>query len=221
MPIAWRYEPIDVARFPLGKNPFRARGLAYDAAFRYIDGRLPGGRSAFMNALGKGDPFAAYYDQLFLVAADYDVSPLLHLLSIVSTLEGTPTSAFIQERSRWSGARDLQGLWRRSLQGPTAGEVAKRLAFAFERYFPPCTGTVLVSLADRCEGEIGRVPACMNGLYVDATIGFYIGAVEASGGKNVTVSFERPRADGVHEGVAVERLRFVARWSDAGAPTAS
>jgi hypothetical protein len=61
----------------------------------------------------------------------------------------------------------------------------------------------------------------MNGLYADATVGSYIGAVEASGGKNVVVSFERPRADGVHEGVAIERLRFVARWSDAGAVTTS
>jgi hypothetical protein len=158
VPSSWRYEPIDVARFPLGKCPFRARGLAYDTAFRYIDGRLPGGRRAFLGALGEADPFAPYYDQIFLVAADYDVSPLLRLFSVVSRLEGATTSAFIQERSRWSGAHDLQGLWRRSLQGPTAGEVAKRLAFAFERSFPPCTGTVLVSVADRCEGELERVP---------------------------------------------------------------
>jgi hypothetical protein len=208
----WRYEPLGSEAFPIGQGPFRARGLAYRDALRYVDERLPGSRPAFLEALGKNDELASYYDQIFLVAGDYDVSPLVRLFVVAASLERKAPAAFIQERARWSGETDLTGVWKRSLQGPTPGDVAKRLAFAFERYFPPCTGTILAGEPERCEGEIRGLPACMNGVYAYATVGFYLGALEATGARDVRVQLDRPRADGVLAGVPTERLRFVARW---------
>src|ERR1700689_3254620 len=141
----WRFEPLAPGRFPVGESPFRARGLAYVNALRYVDTRLPGARGAFLQALGAGDPFATFYDQIFLVTGDYDVSPLVRLFAVAAGLEATPVGRFIQERARWSGGSDTKGVWKPALHGSTPLEVAARLNFAFERYFPPCRATVLAT----------------------------------------------------------------------------
>src|SRR5579872_6508071 len=133
--MAWRYEPLDTRQFPLGEGPFRARGLAFVNALRYVDERLPGSRAAFVAALG--DPeLAEFYRQIFLVAGDYDVSPLVRLFSVAAKIEGVPVGTFIERRARWSGVKDLEGIWKPALHGATPGDVARRLHFAFVRYFP-------------------------------------------------------------------------------------
>ncbi len=207
--MAWRFDPLD--RFPVGEGPFRARGLAYTSALKYLEKRLPGGRPAFNAALG-ADPTRGFYDQLFLAIADYDIGPLLRLYKIVAAIEGTPIDRFIAERAAWSGGADTKGVWKRPLSGDSIAEVAERLQFAFNRYFPPCQANVRKATATSFEGELTRLPACMNGLYVQSTVGFYRGALEGAGAREVRVDFERPITDGLHAGVPVERVRFVVTW---------
>jgi hypothetical protein len=211
--IAWRYEPLDPRVFRVGEGPFRARGLAYAGALRYVDKKLPGGRAAFVAALGPNDPYAAFYDQLFLAIGDYDVSPLVRLYAIAARLEGVPMARFIEERARWSGGVDPKGIWKRPLHGTTPEEVAERLNFAFNRYFPPCHATALRAASGQFSGELAKLPTCMDGLYVQSTVGFFIGALEGAGARDVRVELAPPVADGTHAGVPVERARFVVRWS--------
>jgi len=92
-------------------------------------------------------------------------------------------------------------------------DVAARLNFAFERYFPPCRGEVVASRPERFEGELRGLPSCMNGLYVQCTVGFYVGALEGAGARNVILHFERPAPDGARAGVPLERIRFAAQWT--------
>jgi hypothetical protein len=210
----WRLEPLDADSFAVGEGPFRARGLAYVGALRYVDTRIPGARAAFLRALGADDPFAAFYDQIFLVTGDYDVSPLVRLYVVAAELEGVAVGRFIQERARWSGGSDTKGVWKPVLHGPSPAEVAQRLNFAFERYFPPCGATVIASQAQRFEGELRGLPSCMDGLYVHCTMGFYAGALQGAGARDVLVRFEQPAPDGARAGVAVERIRFAVQWSN-------
>ncbi len=214
-PRPWRFEPLDAVTFPVGEGPFRARGLAYVNALRYVDTRIPGARSSFLRALGERDPFATFSDQIFLVTGDYDVSPLVRLFVVAAGVTGIPVARFIQERSRWSGGSDTQGVWKPALHGSTPTEVAARLNFAFERYFPPCRGDVLATQPERFDGELRGLPSCMNGLYVQSTIGFYVGALEGAGARDVLVHFEQPEPDGAREGIAVERVRFAVQWANA------
>jgi hypothetical protein len=214
---AWRYEVLDPAKFRVGDGPFRARGLAYAGALRYVDVRLAGGRPALLRAIGKESPFAGFYDQIFLVSGDYDISPLVLLLSAIAELAGVPVGQFIRERARWSGNSDTKGLWKPALHGPTPEAVASRLDFAFERYFPPCGANVQAARAGYCEGELRRLAACMNGLYAQSTVGFYEGALEGAGARDVRVHFERPSSDGAHAGVLLERVRFSVTWEQARA----
>src|SRR4051794_35932739 len=99
---AWRYEPLDPNRFKVGDGPFRVRGLAYAGLFQYVDHRLPGGRAAFYRAVGESHPYRSYYDQIFVVAGSYDVSPYLHIFKTLAKLEGTTVGRVIIDRSRAS-----------------------------------------------------------------------------------------------------------------------
>ncbi len=202
----WSYEPLERPG-----HPFRARGLAYVSALKYVDGPLPGGRRAFLEALGTSED-AAFYDQIFIVAGDYDVSPLLRLYVVAAAIEKTPLAAFIEERARWSGSSDSKGLWKPSLHGATPEDVAAKLHFAFNRYFPPCHAQPLNAERETFSGELSLIPTCMNGLYTASTLGFYRGALDGVGATGVHVDWERPIASGMHGGTKIERLRFTVTW---------
>jgi len=208
-----RFQPLDPKRFPLGTGPFRARGLAFVAALEYIDTRLPGGRTAFFAALGKDDPHAPYYDQLFVMSGDYDVSPLVRLYTVVAGLEGMSAARFIEDRSRWSARSTSQGLWKPLLKASSPEEMAERTHLAFNRYFTPCTAKPLGVQKGRFDGELAQIPACMNGIYRCATAGFISGAVELVGAKQARFEWQRPTPDGEIEGVPLEKVRFSALWS--------
>jgi hypothetical protein len=210
--VAWRYEPLDRHAFPLGEGPFRACGLAYTGALRYVDKRLPGGRAALAAALGPNDPCLAFYEQLFLAVADYDISPLVRLFVAAARIEDVPIGRFIAERARWSGGADSRGVFKWPLHGATLEETAQRLHFAFNRYFPPCQAEPLGARTGRFEGELSRLPACMDGLYAHSTVGFCTGALESAGARDVRVEFEPRTSDGTHAGVPLVRARFTVTW---------
>ena len=200
----WRYEPLSAP-----SATFRARGLAYVSAFKYVDTRLAGGRPAFDAAIGAE---RAFYEQIFVVAGDYEVAPLLRLFVTVARLEDKPIERFIEERARWSGASDSKGVWKPALHGATPKDVAARLHFAFNRYFPGCEAHPLEASTDRFAGELAKIPSSMSGLYAASTVGFYRGALEGTGATGVELAWERPKPDGRVDGVPIERLRFVATW---------
>jgi hypothetical protein len=208
-----RYEPLGVDQFPLGEGPFRARGLAFVSALKYVDTRLRGGRAAFLEALGPGDPFAPYYDQIFLVTGDYDVSPLVRLYTVVAAVEHTPVGRFIEARSRWSAESTTKGLWRPILKVSSPEAMAESTNQAFNRFFQPCHAEKVASHKGHFEGELHKLPACMSGLYTSSTVGFFGEAIEIAGGKGCKVEMARPEADGALAGVSLLRVRFTATWS--------
>lgn len=209
----WRYEPLDTRKYPVGSGPFRARGLAYAHVLAYVDARLPGGRRALLDRLGPADPFASFFDQIFIASGEYDLSPLVRLFAVAASMKGVDVGAFIRRRSARSGETDTKGVWKPALHGRTPEEVAPRLSFAFARYYPPCTGAALRTEPGLFEGELRGLPGCMNGVYVDSTIGFYEGALAGVGARDVRADFDPPVGDGVFAGVALERIHFTVRWA--------
>lgn len=208
----WRYEPLGVDQFALGEGPFRARGLAYAAALKYVDTRFPGGREAFRAALGKGDPFASYYDRIFLVTGDYDVSPLVRLYALVAAAEGVSVGRFIEERARWSAESTARGLWKPFMKSTSPEAMAENINQAFNRFFQPCHAEKIENKPSRFEGELSKLPTCMSGLFVSSTVGFFSGAIELAGGKACKLEVARPSSDGEIAGVPICRVRFVATW---------
>ncbi|MFO0756055.1 MAG: hypothetical protein U0359_06170 [Byssovorax sp.] len=207
-----RFEPLGTDRFPLGEGPFRVRGLAFASALKLVDTRFPGGRPGFLKALGPGDPFAPYYDQIFLVTGDYDVSPLLRLYNIVSAHLGIPVGRFIEERSRWSAESTTKGLWRPMLKQSSPEAMAESTNLAFNRFFSPSRADKVECRAGYFMGELTKLPACMAGLFMSSTVGFFSEAVEIAGGRNCQVQFEPAESDGTLAGVSLVRARFAATW---------
>lgn len=212
----FRYDPLGPARFPIGQGPFRARGLAYVSSLKYVDTRLPGGRPAFLATLGADDPFTPFFDQLFLVGGEYDVSPLLRLFDVCAQIEGVYVGRFIEARAYRSAESDAQGVWRSMLKGPTPEAMAERTHLAFNRYFPPCQAATITARPGRFEGELRGIPASMSGLYTSCTSGFISGAVALTGATDMRSEWERPRPDGMLQGVPLERVRFAVVWGSAG-----
>jgi hypothetical protein len=208
---AWRYEPLDPRRFPVGEGPFRVTGAAFVTAMSYVDRRLPGGRKALLTALGSGDPFARYYDQSFDAALYYDVSPLLRLLCVGARITHAPVPRFIEARSRWSAALDARGPLKPAVK-TSPERMAERMHLDFNRYVRPTHARTVGIERGRFDGELAKVPAPMNGFYVGATVGFVSGALSLVGATEIHFEWEPPSKDGQHAGVPVERLRFVSTW---------
>lgn len=209
--LAFRYDPFGPEAFPIGGSPFRVRGLAYMALRHYADHKLPGGFGAVVDGL-EGDPFAAYYQQLFIAAGDYDASPLLRLFRRICDLRGREIGAFIAARSRASAAQDSTGMWKPLLKASSPMEMAKRLPLAFNRYFEPCAASVVDIRQDSFSGELGVVPEAMSGLYCQSTVGFVTGCLELAGARNATLEWTSRQPSGAHGGVPVQRWGFQARW---------
>lgn len=207
----WNFEPISLARFPLGEGPFRVRGLAYLAAMAYVEHRLPGGRIALAQLLA-GDPYGPYFDQIFVPPGNYDVSPLLRLHQHAAKKEGTPIGRFIEERSRASASHDARGMWKPLFGGVSVPTMAERLPLAFNRYFDPCHARVLSVTETSFSGELTKLAEPMTGLYTNATTGFVSGALAFAGAQDVTLDWETAEREGSHEGIPTYKVRFVARW---------
>jgi hypothetical protein len=208
---AWCYEPLDTVRFPPGEGPFRVRGVAFVTALNYVERRLPGGWDALVASMDES--VASYCDQAFDLTESYDASVLLRLLVVAAKVAHAPVGRFIEARSRWSANGERRG----PLQPAAAAspeKMAERLHLDFNRYFRPTSARSLAVAPGRFEGELTKVPTPMNGLYVGATVGFVSGALELTGARGVAFEWTPPFADGVHAGVPLERLAFLATWAE-------
>ncbi|HMR74732.1 MAG TPA: hypothetical protein PKD61_06460 [Polyangiaceae bacterium] len=188
------------------------RGLAYMALRQYAEHKVDGGFSAAVRALGD-DPFAHYYQQLFIAAGDYDASPLMRMFQELSRRAGREIGSFIAARSRASAVRDSTGMWKPLLKNSTPHAMAERLPLAFNRYFEPCAASVEDHESKSFTGTLKHVPECMSGLYCESTNGFVSACLELAGASGASVDWLSREPSGALSGVAVATWRFRARWS--------
>ncbi len=206
-----RFEPLET-RFAAGAEPFRVRGLAYVGALEYVDKRFPGGRARIGELLGDSDRDARYFNQLFLVAGHYDISPLVRLYVALAEHVGQTPATFVAKRGRKSAAGVVRGLWKTVLKTSSPEAMAERVHFAFNRYFEPTAAESLSVTKGRFEGELREMPAPMSGFFAASTDGFVVAALELAGGHEVRMDWSEPRTDGALAGVPLERVRFTASW---------
>lgn len=209
---AFRFEPLGPELFKIGESPFRVRGLAYMALRQYAEHKVDGGFSAVVRALGN-DPFANYYQQLFIAAGDYDASPLMRMFQELSRRAGREIGSFIAARSRASAVRDSTGMWKPLLKHSTPHAMAERLPLAFNRYFEPCTASVEENEGASFSGTLKSVPESMSGLYCESTNGFVSACLEVAGASGARVEWLSREPTDALSGVAVATWRFRARWS--------
>lgn len=221
-PGSFKIEPLPLSAFPLGDGPFRVRGLAYATLLDYVDKRLPGGRPALMAALGPADPWLPYIDQLFVVGADYDASPLCRLFVAAARVRGEDVARFVEKRAQQSAKTDVHGMWKPLLKTSSPEAMAERLHIAFNRYFrtsttdpkdPACEAKPISVVRGRFEAELGGLPAPLAGVHVWSTRGFVTAALTLAGAREPTISLGGPIPDGRFLGVPLLRVRLVSNWS--------
>jgi hypothetical protein len=213
LPIRARFQPLPTAQFALGEGPFRVRGLAYKTVLDYIDQRFPGGRPALRDAFGAGDPWVPYLEQIFVVGADYDLSPLVRLYVVLAQLRGEAVDQFVERRSASSGHDNTSGIWKPLLNRDTPQATAERMHLAFNRYFQPCHGVSIESQTGRFEGALEGLPEPMAGMYVASTAGFFKGALGVSGAQGIEVAFDAPTPNGNLQSVPLVRVVFRVTWT--------
>ena len=197
--------------FKVGESPFRVRGLAYMALRAYADHKLDGGLQAVLKDL-EGDPFANYYQQLFIAAGDYDAAPLMHLFQVLAERTGRNVGEFIFLRSRASAVHDSTGMWKPLLKSSSPTAMAERLPLAFNRYFEPCAATVQQTRSTEFLGTLRNVPECMSGLYCESTNGFVTACLELAGARDASIEWLGRDSAGALNGVPIQTWRFRARW---------
>ncbi len=207
----WRFEPIVPSGYPVGKSPFRVRGLAYVTVLDYVKRRTPGGLAAVSERL-QHLPFAGYFDQIFVPFGDYDAAPLLQLFLTVGGIESAAPSSFIERRSRGSAKVDAAGMWKPLLSAKSLDQMIERLPVAFNRYYSPCRARVFDVGPKGFRGELSIVPEPMNGLYVFSTNGFVGACLELAGAEGVRFQWASPQRDGTLDNIPTETLAFSASF---------
>jgi hypothetical protein len=178
----------------------------------YAEHKVDGGFAAVVHRMGD-DPFAPYYQQLFIAAGDYDAVPLMRMFLALAERAGRDIGTFISARSRASAVRDSTGMWKPLLKNSTPGAMAARLPIAFNRYFEPCAARV-ESIGEReFTGTLENVPECMSGLYAESTNGFVSACLELSGATGASVEWLSQQPAGALAGVPITSWRFRARWN--------
>lgn len=198
------------------------RGLAYATLLDYVDKRLPGGRPALLTALGVDDPWVSYIDQLFVVGADYDASPLGRLFVAAARVRGEEVARFVEKRAQQSAKTDVHGMWKPLLKTSSPEAMAERLHIAFNRYFRTsttdpkdqgCEAKPISVAKGRFEAELGGLPAPLAGVHVWSTRGFVTAALALAGAREPTISLDAPTPDGRFQGVPLLRVRLVSTWT--------
>lgn len=208
-PIGVRCEPLD---FPPGEGPFRARGTVLAGFMHYADARFPGGRAGLRARLG--DPaLAAYFDRIFLATSYYDLGPLLRAAALLAREERTPIAAFIRERARASAKADVTGIYATVLKAGSVEAMAKKLPWAFCRYFEGVGAELLATAGDGIEFRFSGLPAAMLGWYVWSNQGFVGESLRLAGAATAKVETVAVEADGDRDGIPLEAVIQRATWA--------
>jgi hypothetical protein len=96
--------------FPVGTSPFRQRGAAYLADFRYYDAVLRGGRGAAVEAVG--DPATrAFFRQAFRTSEWYDAYPGAVIESAVAKVRGMSFERHRRHTGSWHAEDAVRGIY--------------------------------------------------------------------------------------------------------------
>lgn len=161
-------------------------------------------------------------DQLFLVGADYDVSPLCRLFCAAAQVRGQDVARFVEKRAQQSAKTDVHGMWKPLLKTSSPEAMAERLHIAFNRYFrtnttdlkdTACEARTISISKGRFEAELGGLPAPMAGVHAWSTRGFVTAALAQAGAHEPTITLDASSPDGRLFGIPLLRVRLVSTWS--------
>jgi hypothetical protein len=104
------FAPPRAPPFPVGTSPFRQRGAAYLADFRYYDAVLRGGRHAAVEAIS--DPaLRTFFGQAFRTSEWYDAYPGAMMESAVAKVRGMSFERHRRYTGVWHAEDAVHGIY--------------------------------------------------------------------------------------------------------------
>jgi hypothetical protein len=190
---------------------YRTRGLVFVGARDYYDAVVPGGAAAVAQQLDRET--AAFFEQIFLGSAMYDIMPILKISAVAARIAGTAHMDFVRANAIWLAEHDLTGVYKLFVRALPPDAVALRLPKLALKYFDFGEAETRKQGERCCIGEMRGIPAALVP-WIDACVQGYVRtALTIAGAKNARARLLETEPNGHGRDNALSTLKFELRWS--------
>lgn len=197
--------------FPIGRSPFRAKGVLYQGTRTFFDATARGGFASLLEEIREPE-LRAFIDQPFLPASFYDVMVVPDLLPYEAYALRMGVEPYLLHRVKWQAKRDLDGGvygWILRLANPAT--IATRLPKVFGQMYDFGVVEVGEVIDDTTTARMDGVPRVLSA-WLSSSIRIYgETALKLAGVKQVRVeaAVEPSAVPGI---VPMDRLTFEMSW---------
>ncbi|MEO8798927.1 MAG: hypothetical protein ABI551_13650 [Polyangiaceae bacterium] len=118
--------PAEGVSFPIGRSPFRVKGVLYLGTLGFFEQTVRGGSQALFDEI-QSPELLAFIQQKFLPSSWYDVMPALPLIEAEARAMRLGVKPYLLHRTRWQAQHDLSGVYRFVLRIASPEMVLNRL----------------------------------------------------------------------------------------------
>ena len=189
---------------------FCVKGTMWLGIRAYVEERVPGGLEQVNAELSP--PLQAFFSQMFLATGWFDLFPMLGVTRAISIVRRQPHMEQARQLAVWHGEHDLKHIYKAILKQSTPLAVCKRFPIIFSQLYN-------FGRIELVREEEGAVAACAHGMpeqlaawWMQATEGYLQPILQASGGRNVKLTWQPTQPDGERAGVPLVRVPSVTSW---------
>lgn len=199
------------APFPIGRSPFRAKGVLYLGTRTFFDATVQGGFASLLEDIREPE-LRAFLAQPFLPASFYDVMVVPALLRYEAHALRMGVEPYLIHRTKWQAKKDLDGGvygWILRLANPST--IATRLPKLFGQMYDFGVVHVGEAVDNTSTAQMDGVPRVLSS-WLSSSIRIYgEAALKLAGVKHVHID-ARVEPSEVPGSVPMDRLTFEMGW---------
>jgi hypothetical protein len=197
--------------FPVGKSPFRAKGVVYNNFCAFVDMRLVGGMKDFLRRV-RDPALRDFHAQRFLAASWYDALPVLSALHELGRELQVPPLSLMSDLSRFNFNAAVNGVYRLLLRLTSPETLLERSTQIGRQYFD-FVKTDFARLGPRhYRLRHAGIPDTVAPMYMTMVEAFVDIGLAHAGAKEVRQRWENPEPMGMMHGLPVVRLQREITW---------
>jgi hypothetical protein len=202
---------VEPLPFPIGKSPFRCKGVNYRNFMAYLDVNFKGGAEGFV--AGLRDPqMREFLSQPFLAASWYDALPMVPLAHDAGRELHVTSAQFARDLARFGVKRDAVGIYKVMLKFTTPETLLERSTITAKQYFDFVKSEYEKTGPQAARLRHTGVPALAASVYMNITEGFVETGLGMAGAKDVRQRWEKPASAGTAHGVPIVQLCRDISW---------
>jgi F0F1-type ATP synthase membrane subunit c/vacuolar-type H+-ATPase subunit K len=182
----------------------------YEGARSYYEHILPGGAAAVAQALDTET--RAFFEQIFLGTAMYEILPILPISEAAARLMDLPHLEFVRRNSVWLAEHDLRGVYALFIRALPPETVALRLPKLALKYFDFGHTETRMESDRLCVGEMQGIPVVLAAWMQACIQGYVPTALSIAGAKNPRVRMLETTGRASERPEGTTTLRIEIRW---------